>query len=277
MLDNNRIAIRERNLLEVMDLALSVLREQGRPLLGLLGLGAVPMLLLNMWLLAPEAHFDYATGEPPSEYLLWLLLTMMFETPLAMAPATLYLGQSMFSEQASVRQVLRDFRRAIPQLVWFQVLLRGGMVLLWFLIFPLTLPYVGWPYLNEIILLERNPLFAGQQKRLTTWKRSRALHGGNVGDLLARWLGSLLVGALLTVSLCLALWAVLSQLSGGWYTYHTLFWVFLPVSLWTVIGYFTVVRFLCYLDLRIRREGWEVELTLRAEAQKLGGSLKWNT
>jgi hypothetical protein len=42
-----------------------------------------------------------------------------------------------------------------------------------------------------------------------------------------------------------------------------------PLSLWLVVGFFSVVRYLCYLDLRIRREGWEIELKMRAEASRL--------
>jgi hypothetical protein len=38
---------------------------------------------------------------------------------------------------------------------------------------------------------------------------------------------------------------------------------------WTVAMYFTVARFLAYLDQRIRNEGWEVELALRAQRQRL--------
>ena len=41
------------------------------------------------------------------------------------------------------------------------------------------------------------------------------------------------------------------------------------MSLWIVVGFFTVTRFLSYLDLRIRREGWEVELLMRAERDRL--------
>ena len=43
----------------------------------------------------------------------------------------------------------------------------------------------------------------------------------------------------------------------------------LPFAAWMVAIYFTVVRYLCYLDLRIRHEGWEVDLRLRAEAVRL--------
>jgi hypothetical protein len=45
--------------------------------------------------------------------------------------------------------------------------------------------------------------------------------------------------------------------------------VILPAAMWLVVGFTTVVRFLSYLDLRIRHEGWEVELLMRAEAMRL--------
>ena len=41
-----------------------------------------------------------------------------------------------------------------------------------------------------------------------------------------------------------------------------------PVAIWLVVAYFAVVRFLAYLDLRIRSEGWEVELLMRAELDR---------
>ena len=41
-----------------------------------------------------------------------------------------------------------------------------------------------------------------------------------------------------------------------------------------VVAFMAVVRFLSYLDLRIRHEGWEVELLMRAEAQRLAVQLE---
>ena len=43
----------------------------------------------------------------------------------------------------------------------------------------------------------------------------------------------------------------------------------IPASMWAVACFVSTFRFLSYLDLRIRREGWEVELTVRAAAAKL--------
>ena len=42
-----------------------------------------------------------------------------------------------------------------------------------------------------------------------------------------------------------------------------------PACLWLVVAFMAVVRFLSYLDLRIRHEGWEVELLMRAESLRL--------
>ena len=41
------------------------------------------------------------------------------------------------------------------------------------------------------------------------------------------------------------------------------------LAFWIVAVYFAVVRFLSYLDGRIRNEGWEVELLLRAQRGRL--------
>jgi len=46
-------------------------------------------------------------------------------------------------------------------------------------------------------------------------------------------------------------------------------WLVLPTVFWTLGAFATVFRFLCYLDSRIALEGWEVELLMRAEANRL--------
>ncbi len=40
-------------------------------------------------------------------------------------------------------------------------------------------------------------------------------------------------------------------------------------ALWMVAGFWTVARFLFYMDTRIRQEGWEVELKIRAMAMRM--------
>ena len=49
----------------------------------------------------------------------------------------------------------------------------------------------------------------------------------------------------------------------------TLRFVLFQAAIWLVVVFFTIARFLNYLDQRIRNEGWEVELALRAEGERL--------
>ncbi|MBC7852732.1 MAG: hypothetical protein IAF94_04780, partial [Pirellulaceae bacterium] len=58
----------------------------------------------------------------------------------------------------------------------------------------------------------------------------------------------------------------------GQYELSWTFSVFIyPAAFWVVVAFYSVVRYLDYLDLRIRYEGWEVELLMRAEATKMAG------
>ena len=43
------------------------------------------------------------------------------------------------------------------------------------------------------------------------------------------------------------------------------------MAMWVVVVFSTVFRFLNYLDIRIRREGWEVELKVQAAVAEFEG------
>lgn len=268
--DQNRIVIRQRNHLDVMDLALRVIREFAGPLALAFAAGVVPAMCLNYWLLADYADLDspeVAFGEwGVMPYLLRMMLLVVWEMPLATAPLTLYLGRALFSERPRPGEIARGFAAALPQMLWCQVLLRAffvPLVITWFF------PFACWPYLSEVILLERNPLRSRDPNRMTTSRRRRALHGGYTSELFARWLGSVAAGTVLFLSFWLSILLAGGMLLNDWEWTQATFTVCFPLALWLVVGYFTVVRFLGYLDLRIRREGWEVELVVRAERARL--------
>ncbi|MEN1678091.1 MAG: hypothetical protein AAGJ46_00750 [Planctomycetota bacterium] len=267
-LDATKIAIRERSFGEIMDLALVVIRQRFGPLLVLLAVGAAPWALLNHFLTS-RLILD-SIGDEEAVYVFWRVLLVVLETPLATAPITLYLGQVTFGGRGDARKIAGDFFRSLPQMIMLQGLAR---VLTAIPFVTLFMPYVMWPYLSELILLERNPMFGGKTKdgrpRLNTRRRSKNLHRNSGGDLFSRWLLSAAAGVMLIVigivgvqALARTLFAVDISII------QTLLYVF-PAITWVVVGYFTVVRFLAYLDLRIRREGWEVELALRAQAARL--------
>ncbi len=268
-LDKTQISIRERTLPEIMDLALQVIRVHAVALLAMFALGAVPMILLNTWLIGDWVVTEF--DEDWSQGYIWLMIFLVaLETPLATAPTTLYLGQVMFQDRWEVRRLVTDFFRGLPQLFWYQIVARGIFVVpSVVLVLPLLAPYAIWPYLSEVILLERNPMFRGRERRLTTYRRSKVLHTAASGDLFARWMLSTIAGIPMIVAMWMSLWMLQSMLTGVWHSQYVGMVVYLQVAVWLVVDFFAVVRFLAYLDQRIRREGWEVELSMRAEAARL--------
>jgi hypothetical protein len=262
-LDRARVAICERSWLDNLDLALHVMRAHSGPLTACALAGILPWAALNVALVARLYGMQISDDKSSNAFMVALLLVML-EAPLATAPLTLFLGQALFLEKPAPRQIVRGFWHCLPQLVVLQGLLRIVLVLpilTWFI------PYVLWPFLSEVILLERNPLI-GRRGRMSTLKRNAVLHRGNSGDFLGRGVGAAVLALLLIGALWVTQGMVLDWLFGfqaGWIGRL----VAMQCVIWLVAAYFTVARFLCYLDQRIRIEGWEVELFFRAQRQRL--------
>jgi hypothetical protein len=264
-LDDTRIAVRERDYLDILDMSLHVIRAYAGRLAAAWAMGVLPVAALNVWLLATWTQ----SGEEldsASEYGYTMLALMIWEMPLATAPLTLYLGQAIFDDRPRLRRVVRDLWGSLGQLVWYQVVVRGvmsGLFVTWFYLFTAR------PYANEVILLERNPFFAGRTRAITTSRRNSALHAGMWSDLFGRWVVSIIVGLLLLGSIYGSFTIGVGVLFSVWESSAMTHFIVFQATCWLVVGYFTVVRFLSYLDLRIRREGWEVELLVRAEGARL--------
>jgi hypothetical protein len=264
-LDQHRIAIRERSFVDLLDLTLRVIRAYAAPLTGLFLLGVVPAMIFNAYLLEGE-NTQLNESFLPQRYLYSLLVLMLIEAPLVTAPITLFLGHSLFQERPRARKIAKELYSSLPQMAIFQCLFR----------IPLVVSVVGWfylfgarPFVNEVILLERNPLFRRQPGQISTFRRIRAIHGGFVGELFPRWLASVAFGSALFLSLWLSSLSLCGMLFNEWEWNGATFTFFFPLGLWIVFGFFAVVRYLGYLDIRIRREGWEIELLMRAEGARL--------
>lgn len=302
-LDNTRIAIRERDLLETLDLALHVTRQFAGPWLLCSLLAIVPLALINYALIGWMLPEDLDDQTIPWRFCWNMILLIYLEAPLASTFVVAYLGPAVFLEKKSLKQVLADVFRYSPQIFLTQLLLRGVLPA-WILLLVtdrysagnpveafflpvLALYATGMrafrPYINEIVLLERNPLRSSNPATITINKRSSHLHGPYSGDLLVRWFGcagiALLLGLLAWMTAVVAQGVLISDwplnISMGpppeitsnldWFKLQVAY----PLCLWVVVAFMSVVRFLSYLDLRIRHEGWEVELLMRAEAMRL--------
>ena len=310
-LDNTRITIRERGLLDTMDLSLHVLREFVQPVFWFTLVAIIPLGMLNHfllgWMVDPQV-FDYTEyrlyeWSPtdwarriyymlPWRYLFDMALLIFIEAQLASIFVTAYLGEAVFQQKPTFREVLKTVFKHSPGLILCQLIIRGilpawilvGMmdrygnnvgieIFLWLLAIYSALFRSLRPYINEIILLEKNPIRARRATELSINKRSGHLHGSSSGDLFGRWMGSAMLAFSLLVLIVIALYMGVGVLIGQ-YEITWYFAVFIyPAAFWVVVAYYSVVRYLDYLDLRIRYEGWEVELLMRAEATKMAGKI----
>jgi hypothetical protein len=118
------------------------------------------------------------------------------------------------------------------------------------------------PFLNEVILLERVSEFR-------IFGRSRDLSRGFESELFARWLGQILLGSIFAFCFWVSAETLTASLAGNDLTWYQPGWndmggMLFQSAVWGAIAFFAVVRFLSYIDRRIRLEGWELELRLKA-------------
>lgn len=269
-LDSTQIAIRERSFPDILDLSLRLIRTHALPLLVTSVLGAAPMIALDAWLLNSSVPDEYFELENLINYYVWLLWLISWQMPLASAWTTLYLGQALFLEHPSPRRMLQEFRESFPQFFLYQILLRG---LLHIICVGIFVCYIGWPLMTEVILLERNPLAKKKSGGPSTGTRLKQLHGKSRGDLMGRWLASLIVSVVWLAAALMAAYVLRNMLTGNADDERVVHIWYVPVAIWAMISYFNVVRFLSYLDLRIRTEGWEIELRMRAEGARISRQL----
>lgn len=311
-LDKTEIVIRQRSTPELLDLSLLVIRRYWRPLLTSSALIGLPLLALNVlltsWMIAEPGRFAMGDLEDPEwamqqRYLLHMFALWFLEFPLASLPATVLLGNYIFFEKLSFRRLLSQLRPILWPAIFVLGLLRMGLVGL-----PLELlvdrmqAFEPWtelvllvfvccgvamfrrathPFAPEILGLEGCRLRSKSKNELTYWRRSSGLHGPIQGDCIGRFLICAVVASGLAIVLYSQIFVIdfvglrhtKMQFFNALLSGQVLVQVALPLALWLGGIYATVFRFLSYLDARIRLEGWEVELQLKAERARLLQSL----
>lgn len=253
------IQIRERSFLDLLDLALVVVRHCPFRLGLAAALGLAPFAALNAWIMADP---DSSPGA--------LLILLILEAPWATAPVTIVLGSLMFGENVSLSRVLRTILHRLPAMVIYQVVIRS-LVLCTVILYPI-IPS-RFTFMNEVILLERG-------KTTAVMKRCSTLCDERGGEFFSQWLAQLFFGVLFVICFFRGMAALMSSLTTSELTWEAPSWgdfshLIIQFALWLVIMFFSVARFLVYIDQRIRLEGWEVKLRLQAVARSLEGSNKW--
>ena len=286
--DRTYIAIRQRSIAEILDLSLHVIRDYSVPILVLLFAGAVPFVVIN-WLLIGWMADNFNSYDYAPLYVFLMACLVMSQSHVGTTFVTHYLGLAIFEERPSIAETIRRTFSCSPYFLWIHGCLRlaipitiaplflresvaesEGFYLTCTLIFfagiIACLVRAMRPFATEILLLEKTPVSKANEHTVTYSIRSSSLHSQAGADLTGRFI---LVG-LVVIPLVFSIYASLVLLDDmlnlhidADATLVTWYW---PIALWLVAGVSAVVRFLSYLDTRIRQEGWAVELRIRAEA-----------
>ena len=246
--DRTLVQIRERSYLDLLDLALLVVRQRPRTLGLAAAAGIAPFAALNYWVLSnPDT--------PPA---IWPVL-LFLEAPWATVPLTLVLGGLMFDRPPRTGPILGRMIRALPSLILVHVLLRGVLTMT-LLLMPL-IPGQFW-FANEVILLEKVPGLA---------RCAAACSSPAAGPASSSCSGSASSASAWCSRLCfwVGTGAGISALIKSELTWYRPFLtdfsgLRFQLGVWIAIAFFGVARFLIYIDQRIRSEGWELRLRLQA-------------
>jgi hypothetical protein len=178
------------------------------------------------------------------------------------------LGGLLFGERPRLTRIVRRFLTALPTMILNQLIVRG-LLLATVVFYPLVPARLT--FLNEVVLLER----AGGFRPI---RRCANLSTKREGDLFGRSLAQLFFSVVFLACFTVGIGVIGSGLIGGERTWSDeRFTGFLDLrvqfSLWLTIAFSGIVRFLAYIDQRIRLEGWAVELSLRDAGLALEKSL----
>jgi len=291
-LENTDIEIRERSLSQRLDIALHIVSRYPLDLLKYGAMGIVPFFVLNIVVIQglDSVGFWEFRYWASKWFLVWALT--LFEAPLATAPLLLFLSQKIFRQQIRTAFIFKEIgRRALTlflvhglfrlNIVWLAMIVLAYQTesleffIFWLVVMCVCGPVFWWlrPYVDCIIFLEQLPIWAGFNKP-TIGKRSRVLHGFSQSEVFSE---SVLV-SLLTCFFAFGLYGIFLWIYFGIFqetiTLNWFSWTFFAWALWIPLILTTLVRFLGYLDTRIRLEGWELELRMRSEGAKHSAKLK---
>lgn len=254
------IVIRCRTFWELTDLTGYVFREQWRAIcfyFFVLALGAHVLNLTVFWScfgldsLVPSS--GDASLQPLSFYYLLFCFVTLVELRFVETLLIAWLGIWFFhpGRKITFREVFSIWFNAMPQLLYYLVLF-----------YPF---YLSYSFIPQIILLERTPFFR-RGTLLTTSRRAAYFHRAPGAE--ARQLGLcvmiLFPFFLLVGYLFFFFWGRMIVFSSPlWpFIFHC---VLFPLYLWGLLLIVCLFSFFLYLNIRIMREGWDLDIAFKAE------------
>jgi len=261
-LDKHSIAIRKRSVGELFDLTLAMFRTEGLNILFWFSIFLVPFTFFDHFI-ASQFATNWLTLDNEEEawyvvYVLMFIFLIHVQTPFASSMLLVYLGKRVFMRDVKPKksEVFIAWLEALPQLILYT-----------FFLLPLILIYDNLP---EIVVLERAPLFRRKKEQITTFKRLRNFHRDRFGEQFVMFTPLFLFGVVLIPVLIIAT-AYILYLCVGPFEAYPIFYCSMITSVvcWSMMMFLVVFHFLRYINMRIEREGWDVELVFRAERTNL--------
>lgn len=255
-LEELQVEIKPRSTAEAVAIAARMVQHRPGPILtawafytvGTAALGFLAIFVLQL-------HF------------LWVLTVVLLFAPLFSLPLITTVGHLVFSSRVSFGTVARaTIRRGPLFLVLFvanRLITLAGLALL--VVPGLYLWRSSW-FLGPIVLLEGSPLSA-------SFRRGRRFAIGFHGRVMGHAFNAALLLGYLTVSFVSLIhflgsivfglsFAALAELPllDGYYPFLAV------IGFALAVPFVTVVWFFVYLDVRIRKEGWDLEIAFRSRA-----------
>ncbi len=248
-----RIALRDRPLSDVLDLALCFVTRHGRIYAITTGVVLVPCVLITI---AASLWFGWFAGGAVA----------LFLTPAASVPFTLLASRAVFDENARPKDVLAGVFSRVIQVG----LSRGAALLAVFagaaaFVVPAFWIAAATCFLSEVILLE-------QARGARAFGRAMRIAGSAPGETVLTAIVLLLVHGIAIGLADVAGRVVIEEVlqfrapepiySGGGSVLAILGWFF-------AIPYLATARFFAYLNVRTRAEGWDVQTQFAAIAARI--------
>lgn len=244
---------------QAVALATRMLQHQPGPILGSWGFSSALIFSFSLFLLSKT---------PFSPVWVWIMVLLL--APLFLLPIITSVGHLVFSPAISMVVIIR---RTLERLLQFVLLFFASRMLLLLGLLCLIIPglylwRVGW-FLSPIVLLEGASF-------VSSFRRTRRFSLGFHRQTLAHALNTGLLFIYLALAFASLIHFFLVQVLG--LTFATL--AELPLHPWYyhLLGlggvalaapFAMLVWFFVYLDVRIRKEGWDLEIAFRARAAQL--------
>ncbi|HYJ11015.1 MAG TPA: hypothetical protein VEX18_18465 [Polyangiaceae bacterium] len=243
---STRVALRERSIAEVFDLAFRfVVVRGGRQYLKLWLVSCVPMLLGCVAMRYAGVGW------------LWVWSVALAGFVVAQIPFTLAASRLLLGDALPLGGLIKAWLLRVPGQLLMHAVVAAVLAATVWVIFPVPFVLARFLYLPEIVLLEGSGLMRAYERgsRFTRQRFSLALE---TLVLMTVVLAAFVLGAEITgkstVEDLLSLPAMADSLfetGGSWFSLFGFF---------AAVPFLATARFLTYIDVRTRREAWDVQL-----------------